>query len=269
MAPTILIKFCGFIAHSKPNNMTLSAFPKEIPETKKIVFNFPSVASPNVASKPTDQSRSNSISRVPLQISLARFFFDLPLKVRVVYLRNKQTDSVTNMEFYKHVHYCFCYIKSAGEAANKVLLSVVWNPLLIEINLSQITTLEIKHGKVCAVCPYLLFHFNFFTWFSHNRLFEIISCHIIFNIFLRHLLINTRNLFSIIELHEGSFISYWVRSFTYALCRAAYATSCSCHAPKLYDSGSGTVCPGYEVLFQQNVGITLFLALWICASIMT
>ena len=26
MALTILIKFCGFIVHSKPNNMTLSAF---------------------------------------------------------------------------------------------------------------------------------------------------------------------------------------------------------------------------------------------------
>ena len=87
------------------------------------------------------------------------FFFDLPLKLRVVYLRNKQTNSVINIEFYKHVHYCFCcyVIKSAGEAANKVLLSIVWNPLLIEINLSQIRTLDIKREKVCAVCPYLSF----------------------------------------------------------------------------------------------------------------
>ena len=63
------------------------------------------------------------------------------------------------MEFYKHVQYCFCCydIKSAGEAVNKVLLSVVWNPLLIEINVSQIRTLDIKREKVCAVCPYLLF----------------------------------------------------------------------------------------------------------------
>ena len=89
------------------------------------------------------------------------FFFDLPLKLRVVYLRNKQTNSVTNMKFYKHVQYCFyCYvIKSAGEATNKLLLSVFWNPLLIEINLSQIRTLDIKREKVCAVCPYLLFLF--------------------------------------------------------------------------------------------------------------
>ena len=96
-----------------------------------------------------------------MQIFPARFFFflDLPIKLRVVYLRNKQTNSVTNIEFYKHVQYCFCcfVIKSAGEAANKVLLSVVWNPLLIEINLPQIRALDIKREKVCAVCPYLLF----------------------------------------------------------------------------------------------------------------
>ena len=43
-ATTILIKFCGFIVKSKPNNMTPSAFPGKIPETRKIVFNFLSVA---------------------------------------------------------------------------------------------------------------------------------------------------------------------------------------------------------------------------------
>ena len=42
MAPTILIKFCEFIVglYSKPNSMTLSAFPGKFPETIKIVFNF-------------------------------------------------------------------------------------------------------------------------------------------------------------------------------------------------------------------------------------
>ena len=40
MASTILFKFCVFIVHSKPNNMTLSAFPEKILETRKIVFNF-------------------------------------------------------------------------------------------------------------------------------------------------------------------------------------------------------------------------------------
>ena len=43
MVLTILIKFCGVIVHSKPNNMTLSAFPEKIPETRKMVFNFLSV----------------------------------------------------------------------------------------------------------------------------------------------------------------------------------------------------------------------------------
>ena len=40
MAPTILFKFSVFIVHSKPNNMTLSAFSENIIETRKIVFNF-------------------------------------------------------------------------------------------------------------------------------------------------------------------------------------------------------------------------------------
>ena len=122
------------------------------------------------------------ILRVPCKyLKPVFFFFDLPLKLRVVYLRNKPTNSLTNMEFYKHVQYCFCcyVIKSAGEAANKVLLSVVWNPLLIEINLFQIRTLNIKRERVCAVCPYLLFIFviselrylqedsRSVNWFSH------------------------------------------------------------------------------------------------------
>ena len=72
MALTFFIKFCGFIEHSKPNNMTLSAFPGKILETRKIVFNFLSVA--KITSKPIDQSSSNSISGVPLQISSACYF---------------------------------------------------------------------------------------------------------------------------------------------------------------------------------------------------
>ena len=80
MAPTIFIQFSGFIVHSKPNNITLSAFPGKFPETRKIVFNFPSVAWPNIAPKSCDQSRSYSISRIPLQISPACFvrFLSIP-----------------------------------------------------------------------------------------------------------------------------------------------------------------------------------------------
>ena len=121
--------------------------------------------------------------KVPLQIFPARFsFFDLPLKLRVVYLRNKQTNSVTNMAFYKHVQYSFCcyVIKSAGKAANKVLLSVVWNPLLIEINLSQIRALDIKREKVCAVCPvpfiqiHITINWIYFKWIRVSKLLIIV-----------------------------------------------------------------------------------------------
>ena len=88
MVPMILIKFSGFILYSKPNNMTPSAFPRKIPETKKIYLIFN--PSPNVAPKPTGRSRSHSIPRVPLQISFVHFFvFDLPPKLRVVHIRKK------------------------------------------------------------------------------------------------------------------------------------------------------------------------------------
>ena len=62
MAPTKLIKFCSFTValHSKPNNVTLSAFPEKILVIRKNNF-YPS---PNVAPKPTDQSCSNSIFTV-------------------------------------------------------------------------------------------------------------------------------------------------------------------------------------------------------------
>ena len=76
MAPTILIKFCVFIVHSKPNNMTLPAFPGKIPETGKIYFNF--FASPNAGPKPTNKCRSKSISRIPTQISRAFCFSFTP-----------------------------------------------------------------------------------------------------------------------------------------------------------------------------------------------
>ena len=49
------------------------------------------------------------------------------------------------------------FIKSAGETAWKVLLLVISNALLVEINLSQTRTLDIKREKVCAVCPYHVF----------------------------------------------------------------------------------------------------------------
>ena len=86
IALTILIKFCGFILHSKPNNVILANFPGKIPETVKIYsYFFPSASSGPI---PTHQSRSNSICKFLLQISLAiTFVFDLPLKLSVVHIR--------------------------------------------------------------------------------------------------------------------------------------------------------------------------------------
>ena len=70
MAPTILIKFCGFIVHVKPNNMALSAFPGKILETRKISFKI-------------------DIQGPLANISSLFLVFPLPLKLRVVHIRKK------------------------------------------------------------------------------------------------------------------------------------------------------------------------------------
>ena len=92
------LNFVGLKVHSKPNNMTLSAFPGKILLTRKIFFNF--LSAPNVASKPNDQSSSNSIFRVLLQLSPASPFHIRPtvnikgtLMLRVVHIRNELNDS--------------------------------------------------------------------------------------------------------------------------------------------------------------------------------
>ena len=88
VALTILINFFEFIVYSKSNNMALSTFSGKIPETGKIFFIF--FVSPNVGPKPTDQSRTNSIYIVLLQISLIPIFlFDVSSKLRVVHIRKK------------------------------------------------------------------------------------------------------------------------------------------------------------------------------------
>ena len=159
MAATIFIKFCGFIVHSDPNTMALWAFPGKILVTRKIYLIF--YPSPNVAHKPTDQSCSNSIFKVPLQLSPASHFRPTlnimgTLILRVVNINKKRTERQT-WNFTNMVN-CFCcyVIKSAGESTKKVLLTVIWNLLLIERNLSQISISDNKREKVCAVCSYLL-----------------------------------------------------------------------------------------------------------------
>ena len=76
MAPTIFIKFDAFIVHSNPNNMVLSAFPGKIFVTRIIFLNF--FLSSNVAPKVNEQSCSNSIFRVVLQLSPASPFHFRP-----------------------------------------------------------------------------------------------------------------------------------------------------------------------------------------------
>ena len=89
MAPTILIKFVGLQYIRIPTTWHYRLF---LEKSLKLEIQFLIFcSSPNVAPKPNDQSRSNSISRIPLQISLPCFFFifDIPSKVRVVHIRKK------------------------------------------------------------------------------------------------------------------------------------------------------------------------------------
>ena len=76
--------------------MTLSAIPEKIPETKKNSFQFSIRRVAYVATKPADQSCSNSISRVSLQISPAHFLnFRPTLKVKGS-LHNKKANRLSN-----------------------------------------------------------------------------------------------------------------------------------------------------------------------------
>ena len=91
--------------------MTQSAIPGKIPDIKKNCFILLSVA--YLATKPIiDHSCSNSISRVPLQISLAHFLnFRPTLKIKgSLHKKHANKLTVTNMEFYKHDCFC-CYVK--------------------------------------------------------------------------------------------------------------------------------------------------------------
>ena len=89
-ASKIFIKFCGFIEHSNLNNMTLSAIHGISFKMKKKLIFYPS---PSLATKPTDLSCSNSILRVPLQISPARFFLFRPtIKIKGSLLKKPSND---------------------------------------------------------------------------------------------------------------------------------------------------------------------------------
>ena len=94
--------------------MTLSAIAGKIPQTKKIVFHFLSIA--YVATKPTDQSCSNSLSRVSLQISLAHVFnFQPTLKIKGSFHKEQAYELNDKHGVYKHDCFCCDVIQSAGD----------------------------------------------------------------------------------------------------------------------------------------------------------
>ena len=80
MAPTIFIKFSRFIAYSKPNNMTLSAFPGKFRETGKLFLIHNQ--SPNVAPKPTGRSLIFDTEGPPANIFSSFFRFRSTPKIK-------------------------------------------------------------------------------------------------------------------------------------------------------------------------------------------
>ena len=89
MALTILIKFWGLQYIRSPIIRNYQLFKEKSLKLEKQFLIF--CQSAQIAPKPNDQCRSYSISRVPLQISSARFFsvFELPPKLRVVHIKKK------------------------------------------------------------------------------------------------------------------------------------------------------------------------------------
>ena len=75
------------------HNITLPIFPGKSLKLEKYFFYSPCDASSNITPKPTDQSRSNSLSRVLLQIFLGFIFFfifDQPSQLWVVLLKQSK-----------------------------------------------------------------------------------------------------------------------------------------------------------------------------------
>ena len=146
--------------------MTLSALPGKIPETGKIVFNFLSVASPNVAPKPTGQSRSHSIYSIPLQISLAPFFvFDLTSKLRVVHIRIKFKIFI----FSKMAPTIFIKLCEfiAHSNLNNMALSAFPGKILVTRIIFLLSSDVRSEGSIASV---KIFDFNFFMIFYSTSL---------------------------------------------------------------------------------------------------
>ena len=88
MAPTKLIKFCRFTValHSKPNNVTLSAFTEKIPEIEKKNLTF--LCDRRLTERLTQLTNLIQFRCLgPLQISTFFFHFRLTVKLRVIHIR--------------------------------------------------------------------------------------------------------------------------------------------------------------------------------------
>ena len=92
----ILIKFYGFIVHSKHNNMTLLAFPGKSLKLEKYNLNF--FPSRKAGPKPTHQSRSKSISRVLSQISRTLVYSFHPNPK----IKGSSHKKINNYDFFKN-----------------------------------------------------------------------------------------------------------------------------------------------------------------------
>ena len=148
MAPTIFIKFCGFIVHLNPNNMTLPALPGKIPETRKIFFLI-FLPSPNVVliNQLTNlaQIRYLRLSYKYLQPFL---FYDLPLKIK-----------------------------------KKRLSSVISNPLLmkhISLKLGHWALNARKHMRCARTCFFFVLTFFITQFFvnSKNNIYHVYSMYV-------------------------------------------------------------------------------------------
>ena len=107
------------------------------------------------------------------------------------------------------------------------ILSVVWNPLLIEINLSQIRILDIKREKVCAVCPYSTFYF----------------------LSTEDICINTSH--RILEFDEGR--TFWLFSYAIDFRSVLKSRGTRVHAVSLLFFSRGNDVP---LLFRRNIDET-------------
>ena len=117
--------------------------------------------SPNVAPKPADQSCPNSVSKVPFQVTPARSFFTfhLPLKLRVVHIRNKKRSNKHGILQTWSIVSVAMLLNHQERSPRKYCYQSSEIYCFLEINLSQIRISDSKREKVCAACPYFLFQF--------------------------------------------------------------------------------------------------------------